>query len=84
MKIETSLDWGQARQELLTQIQSLSYNSDLRKMLRALDDMVSKLSQMEVESRRTKNNTKSTERIAQINKAIENLEQWITMAMLME
>jgi len=84
MKIETSLDWGQARQELLTQIQSLSYNSDLRKMLRALDDMVGKLSQIEVESRRTKNNTKSAERIAQINNAIENLEQWITMAMLME
>jgi hypothetical protein len=84
MKIETSLDWGPAREDLMTQIQSLSYNSDLRKMLRALDDMVSKLSQMEVESRRTKNNTKSTERIAQINKSIENLEQWITMAMLME
>jgi len=84
MKIETSLDWGQARQELLTQIQSLSYNSDLRKMLRAIDDMVGKLSQIEVESRRTKNNTKSAERIAQINNAIENLEQWITMAMLME
>lgn len=84
MKIKTSLDWEPVRLELKTEIQSLSYNSDLRKMLNAIDHMVTALSQAEVECRRTKNTRKSDEKIEQINKSIENLEKWITMAILLE
>ena len=84
MKIQTSLDWEVASAELKSQLTQLSYNNDLRKMLKSIDIMVSQLSILEVEARRTKNTTRTKPKLAEINEAIDNLDKWITMAILLE
>ncbi len=82
MKIETSLDWEKVNTELKGQLAELSYNNDLRKMLKTIDTLVEQLSQLEVEARRTKNNTRTRAKVAEINEAITNFEKWMMIAML--
>lgn len=80
--IKGSLDWNSRRVQLALQIGGLPYNVDLRRMLRNIDTMVDKLSQLEVEGRRTHNASKVEEQLEQVNGAIVTLEQWIVMAAL--
>jgi hypothetical protein len=84
MKIETSLDWDNVNTELKSQLSQLSYNNDLRKMLKTIDTLVEQLSQLEVEARRTKSTTRTTQKVTEINEAITNFEKWLMMAMLLE
>jgi hypothetical protein len=80
--ITNSLDWSSRRLDIKEKIQNLPYNPDLRKLLRNIDDMVDDLNRMEVDARRTKNNFKCNSQIEKINTAINNLEQWLIMAVL--
>jgi len=82
--INTSLEWDARRTQLEEQMQRLDYNSDLKKMLRGIDSMVVELSKVEVDARRTKSNTKVNEQVARVNSAINSVEQWIMMAILMQ
>lgn len=83
MKIETSLDWEDIQDKLNDQLESIGYNPDLRKMLKNIDIMVSQLSKLEVESRRTHKTTYSDIEKDKINKAIDHLEKLLLMAKLM-
>jgi hypothetical protein len=83
MKITTSLDWEATRSEIMSQIHRLDYNADLRKMLKSIDHMVEELSKLEVEARRINKTTKTQPKIDAINNAIETLDQFITMAALL-
>ena len=84
MKIKTSLGWQTVKDSLQSDMQSISYNNDLVKMLRAIDYMIIDLSKAEVEARRIKNDIKCKTKLQEINLAVENLEKWIVMAILME
>lgn len=84
MKIETSLDWEDIQDKLNDQLESIGYNPDLRKMLKNIDIMVSQLSKLEVESRRTYKTTYSDIEKDKINKAIDHLEKLLLMAQLMK
>jgi coenzyme F420-reducing hydrogenase delta subunit len=83
VKIETSLDWEDIQDKLNDQLESIGYNPDLRKMLKNIDIMVSQLSKLEVESRRTHKTTYSDIEKDKINKAIDHLEKLLLMAKLM-
>ena len=83
MRVESSLDWFDIKTELVKQLDSIGYNPDLRKMLKNIDTMVSELSKLEVESRRTHKNTYSDTQKEKVNKAIDHLEKLLLMAKLM-
>ena len=83
MKIETSLDWEDIQDNLNDQLESIGYNPDLRKMLKNIDVMVSELSKLEVEARRTHKTSYSDVQKDKVNKAIDHLEKLLLMAKLM-
>ncbi len=83
MKITSSLEWFNVRAEIVSQIHRLAYKDYLRKMLKSIDHMVEELSKLEVEARRINKTTKTQPKIDAINNAIETLDQFITMAALL-
>lgn len=83
MKIERALDWNKVSDDLRTQMGTIGYNPDLRKMLANIDKMVTELSKLEVSFRRVQKNIILDEKVAEINKAIDHLEKLILMAKLM-
>lgn len=83
MQIENSLDWQAVHAELRTQIGQLPYNPDLRRMLNNISNMVSELSQAEVESRRINKPEYNKLKVDAINKAIDHLEKLLLIAKLM-
>lgn len=83
MQIQTSLDWQAVHAELRTQIGQLPFNPDLRRMLNNISNMVSELSQAEVESRRINKPEYNKLKVDAINKAIDHLEKLLLIAKLM-
>lgn len=83
MKIENSLEWYEVKANLSSQLESIGFNPDLRKMLRNIDNMVAELSKLEVGARRTRHMSYTNEKKEQINKAIDHLEKLLLMAKLM-
>ena len=66
------------------QINQLPFNPDLRKMLNNISNMVSELSQHEVEARRINKLEYTNECVTKINQAIDHLEKIILIAELMK
>lgn len=83
MQIENSLDWQAVHTELRTQIGQLPFNPDLRRMLNNISNMVSDLSQAEVEARRISKMSYTETKVVQINDAIKHLEKLLLIAKLM-
>jgi len=83
MQIENSLDWQAVHTELRTQIGQLPFNPDLRRMLNNISNMVSELSQAEVEARRISKMSYTETKVVQINEAIKHLEKLLLIAKLM-
>ena len=84
MKIERALDWNQVSIELSTQMNGIGYNPDLHRMHKNIDKMVSELSKLEVNLRRTGKYNILDDRVADINVAINHLEKLVLMANLMK
>lgn len=83
MQIQTSLDWQAVHSELRKQIEQLSFNPDLRRMLNNISNMVSELSSAEVETRRINKPEYNKLKVDDINKAINHLEKLLLIAKLM-
>ena len=83
MEIQNSLDWQKINSDLTTQLAKVGYNPDLQKMLSNITKMVSELSNLEVEARRSKSSLRTQVKVNDINKAINHLEKLILMATLM-
>ena len=83
MKIESSLDWNTVHSQLRIQISQLNYNPDLHKMLNNITNMVTVLSQLEVDARRTQKLSYVETKLNEINKAIDHLEKILLIAKLM-
>ena len=84
MKIERALDWNQVSIDLSSQMNGIGYNPDLVRMHRNLDKMVTELSKLEVNLRRTGKFEMLDARVAEINKAIDHFEKLLLMANLMK
>ena len=84
MKITSSLDWDKVETQLRTQVNSLPYNPDLRRMLNNITTMVTELSKLEEESRRTQKFSYTEPQVIKINQAIDHLEKLLLMAELMK
>ena len=72
MKIERAIDWNQVSIDLSSQMNGIGYNPDLVRMHRNLDKMVTELSKLEVNLRRTGKFEMLDARVAEINKAINH------------
>jgi hypothetical protein len=84
MKIERAIDWNQVSIDLRSQMNGIGYNPDLVRMHRNLDKMVTELSKLEVNLRRTGKFEMLTDRVTEINKAINHFEKLLLMANLMK
>jgi len=84
MKIERAIDWNQVSIDLSSQMNGIGYNPDLVRMHRNLDKMVTELSKLEVNLRRTGKFEMLDSRVAEINKAINHFEKLLLMANLMK
>jgi hypothetical protein len=84
MQINSSLDWDKIGEKLRAQMTAIGYNADLQKMFWNIDEMVTELSKLEVEARRTKSTSYLSNKILEINKAIDYLEKLILVGLLMK
>lgn len=84
MKLHHALEWEKVGEELKQQLLKLDYNPDLFKMHKNIGNMITELSKLEVEARRTRSNNAVNEKLKQINRAIIELEKWIVMALLLK
>ena len=84
MKIERAIDWNQVSIDLSSQMNGIGYNPDLVRMHRNLDKMVTELSKLEVNLRRTGKFEMLDSRVVDINKAINHFEKLLLMANLMK
>ncbi len=83
MKIERALDWDRVSVDIISQLNSIPYNPDLKRMVKNINSMVSELSKLEVSIRRTQKFSLLDDKVADINKAIDHLEKLILVAKLM-
>lgn len=83
MKIERAIDWDTVSNRLRSQMSSIGYNPDLQKMYWNIDKMITELSKLEVNLRRSGKYSVLDEKVLQINNAIDHLEKFILMAQLM-
>jgi|APGre2960657404_1045060.scaffolds.fasta_scaffold46275_2 hypothetical protein len=82
MSITTSLDWEKESDRLMNFMSSSGYNPDLKKVYNNINGMITDLSKLEVEARRTHNNLKVEECLIKINEAIDRLEKLLLIAKL--
>lgn len=83
MKIKNSLGWQNARSELKATILKLPYEPSVRQMIKNIDTMVTQLSKIEVEARRTKVECYKNEQLAKVNAAIDDVNKILMIAILM-
>ena len=83
MKIENSLQWDQVRRELRVQIDNLPYDPSIRRMVKNIDVMVTELSKIEVEARRTKVSYYADAQLTKINDAIAAINKILVIAILL-
>ena len=84
MKIERAIDWNKVSSDLSSQMNGIGYNPDLHRMHKNIDKMVSELSKLEVNLRRTGKFSMLDDKVADINNAINHLEKLLLMANLMK
>ena len=87
MHINSSLDWPEVEAQLRASIQHIRNPQNAfhaRKMLRNFEGMITKLSQVEVTSRRApgQNGAKAFDELAKFNEELDNFDKWILMLML--
>jgi hypothetical protein len=83
MHLSNSLDWFNVSNALQSQLDTIPYNPDLRKMLKNIESMVGRLSKLEVDARRTHAQHYAREQLEKVNRAIDHLEKLLLMAQLM-
>ena len=84
MEIKISTDWQLVNKDLQKEIRSIGFNPDFSRILNNISTMVSDLSKLEVEARRTKSTKKVNQKLKSINQAINRLESLTLIAKLMQ
>ena len=83
MQLKNALDWQTIGSSLRKDLAKLSYNPDLKNLIKNIENMVKELSKEEVIARQTRRTYHLTTHIDNINKAIRQLEQLILIAQIM-
>lgn len=81
--IKKATDWQTISINLRKNLNSVGYNPDLQKIYSNIEKMISHLSKLEVEYRRTNKFTDVEEQLNKINSSLNHLEKLILMAQLM-
>jgi hypothetical protein len=85
MDIKTALDWPKVEAVLVESSRhTKTYQREVLKIIHNIGGMVSQLSKLELEARRSpfKSNQRVIEQLRKINTQIYELEQWLTLLML--
>jgi hypothetical protein len=82
MKMQISTDWQEIHRRIRIDLRQIGYNADFEKFVRNIDTMVSELSKIEVVARRARGTVLHTEKLEEINAAIDRIEKLILMAKL--
>jgi len=87
MDIKTALDWPKVETALTDSSRNLkgeNHSREVSKVIRNIGTMVSQLSKLELEARRSpfKSHQRVNEQLTKVNDEINNLEQWMTMLLL--
>ena len=83
-RFEDAVDARFVLDDLKNQLKSINYNPDLKRYFENLENMVSKLSSLEVVARRTGNTRKVEEYAQKLEESILYLEHLILMAKLIQ
>lgn len=84
MKIKSSVEWPEIERALVDKLSAVSYNPDFAKLLRNIRAMVTELSKQEVTARRQHSPKICVEALDKVNGAIDQLDKYIMLAILME
>jgi len=84
-KIKNSLDWQKVQSELIKLAEGTGqYQQEMKKIVKNIEPMITKLSIEEIECRKKQKQTKRhQEMITKINEEISNYEQMITFGTLL-
>lgn len=82
MEISNSLEYQEVRRDLSIALSQVGYNPELDKLLKNIDKMVSELSKVEVQARRTGKNRVVESTLIDINSSIKRLEHYILIGVL--
>lgn len=82
MQLNNSLDWQKIEKDLLQTIFDLGYNRDLHRIFANIKQMITVLSQLEVESRRTKKDYLVQEQLNKINESLKQINKFIMLLRL--
>jgi hypothetical protein len=84
MEIKRALDWDRVSIQLRDKMSTMGYNPDLQKVYWNIDKMITELSKLEVDARRTQKFSYLDAKVEEINKAIHHLNQLILIGLLMK
>lgn len=84
VEVKTALEAIEVCDNFRKVISTLPYNQDLKKMLKNIETMVSRLSQLETTCRLTSRKTVLETPLLELNKAINNMDKWLLLAKLLE
>ena len=86
MEIQSSLQGIEVCNEYRRKLASIKYpqSRDLGRMLKNIETMNSDLSKLEVEARRNKNPSFLTPKLTEINAAVNQLNQWLMFAFIIQ
>lgn len=79
--IKNSLEWADVEVSLMRKAAGLQFGTDVRKMIRNIQEEVKLLSRAEVEARRGKK-LKATELLEKINADIQTVQEFLLVAAL--
>jgi septation ring formation regulator EzrA len=66
------------------QLKQVNYNPDLQKIYKNLEEMVTNISKIEVDCRRTKNSNMLEKPLQEFNDSVDRLEKLILLAKLLD
>jgi hypothetical protein len=84
LMINSAIQGREVCDHLRVELTQISYNPDLKKMLKNIEQMVRELSQKEVKCRQSTTKHSLVEPIAKINNSVIHLSNLILIARLME
>ncbi len=84
MKIQTSIDWYDISSEIKSQMNNIGYNRDIYKIYQNISNMVEELSKLEINKQAKRKEHLIDEHLSKINNAIDVLEKYLLMALLMK
>ena len=88
IEIKTAMDWPKVEGELIGRVGKIKdplKRLEAKKILKNLETMITKLSMLELVARRSASHStrKVDEQLDLINQSVLELEQWITLLLLM-